>query len=97
MVVDINNKSDDQIESMLREHDLDILIDLSVHIPHNKMNVVNRKLARKTISYLGFPGSSGSDNYDYIIADRIVIPEDKQNFYTEDVLYLPNIYQVNFC
>ncbi len=95
MVVDINNKSDDQIESMLREHDLDILIDLSVHIPHNKMNVVNRKLARKTISYLGFPGSSGSDNYDYIIADRIVIPEDKQNFYTEDVLYLPNIYQVN--
>ncbi len=95
MVVDINNKSDDQIESMLREHDLDILIDLSVHIPHNKMNVVNRKLARKTISYLGFPGSSGSDNYDYIIADRIVIPEDKQNFYTEDVLYLPNIYQIN--
>jgi len=95
MVVDINNKSDDQIESMLREHDLDILIDLSVHIPHNKMNVVNRKLARKTISYLGFPGSSGSDNYDYIIADRIVIPEDKQNFYTENVLYLPNIYQVN--
>ena len=95
MVIDINNKSDNQIESMLREHDLDILIDLSVHIPHNKMNVVNRKLARKTISYLGFPGSSGSDNYDYIIADRIVIPEDKQNFYTEDVLYLPNIYQVN--
>ena len=95
MVIDINNKSDNQIESMLREHDLDILIDLSVHIPHNKMNVVNRKLARKTISYLGFPGSSGSDNYDYIIADRIVIPEDKQNFYTEDVLYLPNIYQIN--
>ena len=95
MVVDINNKSDDQIESMLREHDLDILIDLSVHIPHNKMNVVNRKLARKTISYLGFPGSSGSDNYDYIIADKIVIPEDKQEFYTEDVLYLPSIYQVN--
>jgi len=95
MVVDINNRSDDQIESMLRGHDLDILIDLSVHIPHNKMNVVNRKLARKTISYLGFPGSSGSDNYDYIIADRIVIPEDKQNFYTEDVLYLPNIYQIN--
>ena len=95
MVIDINNKSDNQIESMLREHDLDILIDLSVHIPHNKMNVVNRKLARKTISYLGFPGSSGSDNYDYIIADRIVIPEDKQNFYTENVLYLPNIYQVN--
>ncbi len=95
MVVDIDNKSDDQIESMVREHDLDILIDLSVYIPHNKMNVVNRKLARKTISYLGFPGSSGSDNYDYIIADKIVIPEDKQNFYSEDVLYLPNIYQVN--
>ena len=95
MVVDINNKSDDQIESILRKHDLDILIDLSVYIPHNKMNVVNRKLARKTISYLGFPGSSGSDNYDYIIADRIVIPEDKQNFYTEDVLYLPTMYQVN--
>ena len=94
-VVDINNKSDDQIENVVRKHNLDVLIDLSVHIPHNKMNVVNRKLARKTISYLGFPGSSGSDNYDYIIADKIVIPEDKQEFYTEDVLYLPSIYQVN--
>lgn len=32
---------------------------------------------------------------DYIIADRIVIPEDEQRYYDEQVAYLPHSYQAN--
>jgi protein O-GlcNAc transferase len=32
---------------------------------------------------------------DYIVADRIVIPEEHHAYYTEKVVYLPDTYQVN--
>ena len=32
---------------------------------------------------------------DYLIADRIVIPEAERKFYTEQIVYLPGTYQVN--
>ena len=79
----------------MKNVNLDILIDLSILIPHNKMSVLDRKLAPITISYLGYPGTSGSSVYDYIIADKIVIPEDMENFYSEKVLHMPGSYQVN--
>ena len=34
---------------------------------------------------------------DYIIGDRIIIPEEMQNKYQEKVLYMPSTYQVNDC
>ena len=37
----------------------------------------------------------GADYIDYIIADKVVIPEESQMLYTEKVLYLPNCYQPN--
>jgi predicted O-linked N-acetylglucosamine transferase (SPINDLY family) len=36
-----------------------------------------------------------ADYIDYLIADRILIPEDKQQHYSEKIVYLPNSYQVN--
>jgi predicted O-linked N-acetylglucosamine transferase (SPINDLY family) len=37
----------------------------------------------------------GSKYMDYIIADRVLIPENNQKFYTEKIIYLPNCYQVS--
>ncbi len=37
----------------------------------------------------------GAEYIDYIIADRIVIPESQHEFYSEKIVYLPNSYQVN--
>ena len=46
-------------------------------------------------SYLGFPGTTGADFIDYIIADPIVAPFDQQPYYTEKIVHLPDCYQVN--
>ena len=40
--------------------------------------------------YLGYAGSSGAPYIDYILADRIVIPESEQDLYREKVVYLPD-------
>ena len=37
----------------------------------------------------------GAEYIDYILADRIVIPEDQHEFYAEKVVYLPDCYQPN--
>jgi predicted O-linked N-acetylglucosamine transferase (SPINDLY family) len=47
------------------------------------------------VSYLGYPGSMGASYVDYIIADRIVIPDEHRSFYTEKIAILPDTYQCN--
>jgi predicted O-linked N-acetylglucosamine transferase (SPINDLY family) len=44
------------------------------------------------VNYLGYPGTMGSGYYDYILADKQVIPVDQQRFYSERVAYLPDAY-----
>jgi len=47
------------------------------------------------VSYIGFPGTLGADFYDYVLADRIVLPFDQQRFYAEKIVHLPECYLVN--
>jgi len=47
------------------------------------------------VNFLGFPGTVGAKDMDYILADRIVIPDDQRRFYSEEVVYLPDQYQAN--
>jgi protein O-GlcNAc transferase len=46
-------------------------------------------------TYLGYPGTLAADYIDYLIADRIVIPEAQRSFYSERIVYLPESYQCN--
>jgi protein O-GlcNAc transferase len=47
------------------------------------------------VNYLGYAGTMGADYIDYLIADQILIPESRQPYYAEKLVYLPNSYQVN--
>jgi predicted O-linked N-acetylglucosamine transferase (SPINDLY family) len=47
------------------------------------------------VNYLGFPATMGAPYIDYIIADRMVIPEAQRAHYSETVVYLPHSYQPN--
>jgi predicted O-linked N-acetylglucosamine transferase (SPINDLY family) len=44
---------------------------------------------------LGFPGTSGTDLIDYIIAHKTLIPKENQKFFSEKIIYLPDSYQPN--
>lgn len=47
------------------------------------------------INFLGYPGSMGSEYYDYIIADPVIIPSGFEAFYKENILRLKHTYQPN--
>jgi predicted O-linked N-acetylglucosamine transferase (SPINDLY family) len=57
--------------------------------------VLARRAAPIQATYLGYPGTTGDPNIDYIIADRIVIPPSDRDNFCERIVYLPNSYQPN--
>jgi predicted O-linked N-acetylglucosamine transferase (SPINDLY family) len=72
-----------------------IAIDLKGLTAGNRLGVFARRCAPIQVAYLGHPGTTGADFMDYLIADRVVVPEQDRRWYTEKVVYLPDSYQVN--
>lgn len=70
----------------------DIVIDLVGYTKGQRPGILARKPAPKIISYLGYIGTMGTDYHDYIIADKYVIPEASQKYYSEKVLYVDCLY-----
>ena len=93
--IDISNMTDSEINSLCKELQLDIAVDLTGHTQNNRSNIFFNHLATKQVNYLGYPGTMGSKCYDYIIADKIVIPEENEKYFSEKIIYLPNCYQAN--
>ena len=58
-------------------------------------DVLARRAAPIQVNYLGYPGTMAADYIDYIIADRIIIPQEHFGFYSEQVVWLPDCYQSN--
>jgi protein O-GlcNAc transferase len=87
--------SDDDIVRLIMDAEIDILIDLMGYTKGNRMGVVTRRPAPVQVNYLGFAGTMGTPLIDYIIADRIVIPDAHRAFYAEKIAYLPHTYYPN--
>jgi predicted O-linked N-acetylglucosamine transferase (SPINDLY family) len=94
-ILTINQMSDTEAAAAIRAAEIDILVNLNGYFGAPRMGIFARRAAPIQVNYLGFPGTLGAPYMDYIIADRIVIPEDEQRFYDEQVVYLPHSYQVN--
>ena len=93
--VNLNDMDNINASKSIADHNLDILIDLTIIISNNRQDIIRDRPAKKIISYLGYPGTSGSNIYDYIITDETVTPIVQQKYYTEKFLYLPRSYQIN--
>jgi protein O-GlcNAc transferase len=93
--VDVREKSDSEIAQMLVDAGVDIAIDLKGYTTDSRPGIFAERPAPIQVNYLGYPGTMGADFIDYIIADRTVIPDEHQRFYSEKIAYLPDCYQPN--
>jgi predicted O-linked N-acetylglucosamine transferase (SPINDLY family) len=91
----INQLSDSDAADRIRAEEIDILVNLNGYFGAPRMGIFARRPAPIQINYLGFPATLGAPYMDYIIADKVVIPEGEQRFYDEQVVWLPHSYQVN--
>lgn len=92
---DVTNINDTDVAKLSHNLGIDIAIDLKGYTDRHRVGIFANRCAPLQINYLGYPGTMGSGYYDYIIADKVIIPVDYQKYYTEKILYLPICYQVN--
>ena len=91
----IRNRSDTDAASLARALRVDIAVDLSGFTLGCRPGIFSMRAAPIQVNYLGYPGTMGIEYYDYLIADRTLIPDTDRSYYTEKIAYLPNTYQPN--
>jgi len=89
---DIAGLTDKQAAECIAEDDIDILIDLNVHITGERMEICAYRPAPLQVNMLAYPGTSGADFYDYLIADPIVAPSAEEEAFSEKLIRLPHTY-----
>ena len=87
--------SDIDIANLGRKLKLDIAVDLKGHTTDCRPKIFAFGAAPIQISYLGFPGTLGDKNIDFIIGDEFVTPLEHEKYYTEKIIQMPHSYQVN--
>ena len=92
---DINEMSDADVIKLARGHQLDVVVNLNGYTGRPRNEIFAHRVAPVQINYLGYPSTMGADFMDYIVADKVIIPEDYQQYYSEKVLYLPDVYLPN--
>jgi protein O-GlcNAc transferase len=72
---------------------IDILIDLKGHTQGGNLEIFVSHPAKVTISWLGFPGTTGMDFIDYAIVDRVVVPKGEEKYWSEKLIFMPHSYR----
>ena len=93
--IDVEKMLDQDVAKLARELGVDIAVDLAGHTQNSRTGIFSYRAAPIQVNWLGYPGTMGAEFIDYIIADKIIIPEMHQRFYAEKVAYLPDTYMVD--
>ena len=80
------------IAQRLREMEIDIAIDLGGHTGLSRLALFAHRFAPVQVEWLGYPGTTGADFIDYLIADAVVAPHEDQRFFSEKLIHLPHTY-----
>jgi len=93
--VECAHLNDVQVAKLAREMQIDIAVDLGGITQDARMGIFAARAAPVQVNYLVYPGTLGTKYHDYLLADKLVIPEGCEHLYTEKIAYLPDCYQVN--
>jgi len=93
--LEVGHLSDFEISQLSKQKNIHIAIDLKGYTKDSRPNIFSYRAAPIQVNYLGYPGSMMNESIDYIIADKVLIPETNQQHFSEKIIYLPHCYQVN--
>ena len=92
--VDLQGQSIQQMAERIRDDEIDILVDLSGDTRGAKPQVMAYHAAPAQLLWLGYMGTSGTPNYDYLVSDHFLTPDASTGHYTEALLRMPETFQV---
>ena len=82
--------SDKRLAENIIADNIDILVDLSGHTNNNRLKMFSRKPAPVQVTWLGYPGTTGVKEMDYIFCDRWVLPPNDEPYFVEKPWRLPD-------
>lgn len=90
--IDVVGQSPLQIAQALRAHEIDVAVDLAGFTQDSGLDAFAHRPAPVQVTYLGYPGTLGTSFFDFILADRHVIPDSERAAFSEQVMHLPDCY-----
>ena len=85
--------SHEQLAQHIRDDHIDILVDLALHMPHNRLLVLARKPAPVQLTFAGYPGTTGLAAIDYRLTDPYLDPPGLfDRCYSEESVRLPEAF-----
>lgn len=91
---DILGLTDCAAADLIRGDKIDILLDLTLHMARNRLQVFARKPAPVQVTWLGYPGTTGLTAIDYRLTDPYLDPPNEKNdaSYSEKSICLPDTF-----
>jgi predicted O-linked N-acetylglucosamine transferase (SPINDLY family) len=93
--VTVDTLDDYKVAALLSDAEIDVAVDLKGFTKNARPGIFALRPAPVQVSYLGFPATMGAGYIDYLVADKVVVPEGDQIHYSEKLAYLPDSYQCN--
>ena len=90
---DVQSRGDAEVADLLRRLEVDIAVDLKGFTAGERPGIFTRKAVPVQVNYLGYPGTMAAGDWDYIIADKTVLPRVEKPFYAEQIVHLDCCYQ----
>jgi protein O-GlcNAc transferase len=88
---DVAALRDEAVSDAVSADQIDILVDLSLHIAGNRLGVFARKPAPVQFTFAGYPGTTGLDTIDCRFTDPFLDPPDADvGGYSEESVRLPD-------
>ena len=87
--VEVGALNSTQLAKRIDADEVDVLLDMAGHTSQHRMQLFAQRAAPVQMTYLGYPGSTGVPNMDFIVGDEVVMPKGCESLYSEQVLRLP--------
>src|SRR5262249_21019003 len=90
---EITNRSDADVADQIRADEIDVLVDLTMHLADNRLPVFGRKPAPVQVSWLAYPGTTGVRDIEYRLSDPFLDPIGSDtSVYTETTIRLADTF-----
>ena len=87
--VEATTMNDTQLAKRMDADAIDLLLDLAGHTGQQRMSLFGKRAAPVQATYLGYPGSTGVPNMDWVLGDAVVTPEGSDSLCSERIARLP--------
>jgi predicted O-linked N-acetylglucosamine transferase (SPINDLY family) len=89
---DVEHEHLQPLVDRIQNDEVDILVDLAGYTAGNRLPLFAIRCAPVQATWLGYSGTTGLREMDYLIGDRWIIPPEEERLYSEAIWRLPDSY-----